>query len=87
MNVTIRQLQVFASAAKHLSFARAAEELHLTQPAISMQIKELESAVGLPLFDRAGRKIALTTPDDLVRIARGTEVFNSLYEVFGKKRK
>ena len=62
--VTIRQLQVFASAARHLSFARAAEELHLTQPAISMQIKELEGAVGLPLFDRSGRQVALTTPGE-----------------------
>lgn len=63
-SLTIRQLQVFACAARHLSFARAAEELHLTQPAVSMQIKELESAVGLPLFDRGGRKIALTTPGE-----------------------
>lgn len=62
--VTIRQLQVFASAARHLSFARAAEELHLTQPAISMQIKELERAVGLPLFDRSGRQVGLTTPGE-----------------------
>jgi len=62
--LTIRQLQVFACAARHLSFARAAEELHLTQPAVSMQIKELESTVGLPLFDRSGRKIALTTPGE-----------------------
>ena len=62
--MTIRQLQVFASAARHLSFARAAEELHLTQPAISMQIKELEGVVGLPLFDRSGRQVALTTPGE-----------------------
>jgi DNA-binding transcriptional LysR family regulator len=63
-SLTIRQLQVFVCAARHLSFARAAEELHLTQPAISMQVKELESAVGLPLFDRGGRRIALTTPGE-----------------------
>lgn len=63
-NLTIRQLQVFVSVARHLSFARAAEELHLTQPAVSMQVKELESTVGLPLFDRGGRKIALTTPGE-----------------------
>ncbi len=63
-NVTIRQLQVFVCAARHLSFARAAEELHLTQPAISMQVKELEAAVGLPLFDRSGRRIALSTPGE-----------------------
>jgi len=62
--LTIRQLQVFVCAARHLSFARAAEEMHLTQPAISMQVKELESAVGLPLFDRGGRRIALTTPGE-----------------------
>ncbi len=63
-SLTIRQLQVFVCAARHLSFARAAEELHLTQPAISMQVKELESVVGLPLFDRSGRRIALTTPGE-----------------------
>ena len=63
-NITFRQLQVFASAARHLSFARASEELHLSQPAVSMQIKELEGAVGLPLFDRSARKIALTTPGE-----------------------
>ena len=62
--LTIRQLQVFVCAARHLSFARAAEELHLTQPAISMQVKELESTVGLPLFDRGGRRVALTTPGE-----------------------
>ena len=50
--VTVRQLQVFASVARHLSFARAAEELHLTAPAVSMQIKQLESAVRLP--DKVG---------------------------------
>jgi DNA-binding transcriptional LysR family regulator len=64
LNVTLRQLQVFASAAHHLSFARAAEELHLTAPAISMQIKELESAVGLLRFDRSGRTLTLSTPGE-----------------------
>jgi DNA-binding transcriptional LysR family regulator len=47
--------------AKHLSFIRAAENLHLTPPAITMQIKELEGHIGLPLFDRSGKKISLTT--------------------------
>src|SRR5579862_306705 len=64
LNVTLRQLQVFAAAARHLSFARAAEELHLTAPAVSMQIKELENIVGLSLFDRSGRAIALSTPGE-----------------------
>lgn len=60
-NVTLRQLRVFASAARHLSFARAAEKLHLTPPAVSMQIKELEAEVGMLLFDREGRSVSLTT--------------------------
>src|SRR3970040_3194123 len=69
--VSLRQLKVFAAVAKHLSFARAAEELHLTQPAVSMQIKELEAAVELPLFERAGRSVRLTMPgEDLLVYAR-----------------
>jgi DNA-binding transcriptional LysR family regulator len=65
-NVTLRQLRVFASVARHLSFARAAEELSLTAPAISMQIKELETQVGLPLFDRTSRTVSLTTVGEYV---------------------
>jgi LysR family transcriptional regulator, low CO2-responsive transcriptional regulator len=60
-NLTFRQLRVFTEVARHLSFARAAETLHLTPPAVTMQVKELESAVGLPLFERHGRKVSLTT--------------------------
>jgi LysR family transcriptional regulator, low CO2-responsive transcriptional regulator len=62
--VTLQQLRLFASAAKHLSFARAADELHVTQPAVSMQIRGLEDQVGLPLFDRASRQVSLTTPGE-----------------------
>ncbi len=60
-NATFRQLRVFTEVARHLSFARAAEALHLTPPAVTMQIKELERHVGLPLFDRSGRQVTLTT--------------------------
>jgi DNA-binding transcriptional LysR family regulator len=59
-NVTLRQLRVFAAVARHQSFTRAAEELNLTPPAVSMQIKELESEVGLPVFDRSPRHVSLT---------------------------
>jgi DNA-binding transcriptional LysR family regulator len=59
--VTFRQLRVFVEVARHLSFVRAAEALHLTPPAVTMQVKELEAAVELPLFDRQGRKVTLTT--------------------------
>jgi len=60
-NVTLRQLRVFTEVARRLSFVRAAESLHLTPPAVTMQVKELEGAVGLPLFDRRGRAVSLTT--------------------------
>ena len=70
-NATLRQLRVFATVAKHLSFVRAAEELHLTPPAVSMQIKELEREVALPLFDRAGRNVSLTMPANTCSCTRG----------------
>ncbi|MCX8113860.1 MAG: LysR family transcriptional regulator [Burkholderiaceae bacterium] len=67
-NVTLRQLRVFAAAAKSLSFGKAAEELHLTPPAVSMQIRELEAQVGLPLFDRTGRQVALTVTGEYLLV-------------------
>lgn len=59
-SVTFRQLRVFTEVAKHLSFSRAAESLHLTPPAVTMQVKELEGQIGLPLFERQGRQVQLT---------------------------
>jgi DNA-binding transcriptional LysR family regulator len=64
--LTLRQLQIFVVAARHLSYARAAEELHLTPPAVSMQLKQLEDNVGLPLFERLGRGVALTGAGELL---------------------
>ncbi len=61
MNVTFRQLRVFIEVAQSGSMMRAATNLHLTPPAVSMQIKELETQVGLPLFDREGRHVSLST--------------------------
>ena len=60
-NLTLRQIRIFLSAAKHLSFARAAEELHISAPAISIQIKEMEEDIGVNLFLRENRKVALTS--------------------------
>ena len=59
-SATLRQLRVFASAAGHLSFARAAAELHLTAPAVSLQIAQLERHAGLALFERLGKRVYLT---------------------------
>jgi DNA-binding transcriptional LysR family regulator len=67
-NATFRQLRVFNEVAKNLSFARAAENLHLTPPAITMQVKELEGHVGMPLFDRNGKKISLTTTGEYMLV-------------------
>ena len=59
-HATLRQLKVFEAAATHRSFSKAAAVLHLTQPGVSMHIKELEAHVGLPLFERVGRKLFVT---------------------------
>jgi DNA-binding transcriptional LysR family regulator len=70
-NVTLRQLKVFEAVARHLSFSRAAEELHLTQPAVSMQVHSLEDEAGLPLTEQIGKKIYLTAAgSELARHAR-----------------
>ena len=58
---TLHQLKVFEAVARHNSFTRAAEELFLTQPTVSMQVKQLAKAVGLPLFEQVGKRLYLTT--------------------------
>lgn len=60
LHITLRQLKVFEAVARHLSFSRAAEELFLTQPAVSIQVKQLEESVALPLFEQMGKRIYLT---------------------------
>ena len=60
MQPTMRQLEVFVAVARAGSFRRAAERLHLSQPALSQHVAELERGLGARLFDRRGRQIALT---------------------------
>ena len=60
MHIKIRQFQIFEAVAQHLSYTRAAEVLHLSQPAVSMQIKRLEEEVEMPLFERMGKRLLLT---------------------------
>lgn len=74
-NLTMRQLQIFSVAARHLSFVRASEELFLTQPAVSMQIRQLEETVGMPLFDKIGKKMYLTEA--------GRQIERTAHEVLG----
>jgi DNA-binding transcriptional LysR family regulator len=69
-NITLRQMRVFAAVARSRSFTRAARELHLTQPAVSQQLKLLETEIGLPLLEHVGRQIHLTAAgDELLRYA------------------
>jgi len=60
MQITLRQFEVFLAVARAGSFRAAAEVLHLSQPALSQHVAELERALGARLFDRLGRRIALT---------------------------
>jgi len=76
-NATIRQLQIFSVAATHLSFARAAEQLHLTHAAISLQIKQLEDVFGVMLFDRIGKRVFLTEAGEIL-LAHARQILQSL---------
>src|SRR5207244_4374005 len=60
INVTLRQLRYFDALARHGHFGRAADACAISQPALSMQIKEMEQALGGPLLERNARQIALT---------------------------
>lgn len=71
MHLTLRQLQCFSAVARNLSYTRAAEELHLTQPAVSMQIRQLEQQAGLALTEQLGKQVYLTEAGEEVhRYAR-----------------
>lgn len=73
-HTTLRQLEIFEAIARLGSFTRAGEELHLTQPTISMQMKKLGDSVGMPLYELVGKKLVLTDVGrDLAQASR--EVF------------
>jgi LysR family transcriptional regulator, low CO2-responsive transcriptional regulator len=79
-NATLRQLKVFEAVARHLSFSRAAEELHLTQPAVSTQVSKLEEHAGLPLFEQLGKKIHLT-PAGVEMLRSGRTIIQQFKEL------
>jgi LysR family transcriptional regulator, low CO2-responsive transcriptional regulator len=76
IHATLHQLKVFEATARHGSFTRAAEELFLTQPTVSMQVKQLTKAIGLPLFEQVGKRLYLTDA--------GRELFGTCQEVFNQ---
>jgi DNA-binding transcriptional LysR family regulator len=87
-NATLRQLKVFETAARHLSFSRAAEELHLTQPAVSTQIKLLQQHAGLKLFEQLGKKVYLTPAGaEMLRYSRAIiELFRQAGEAMATRQ-
>jgi DNA-binding transcriptional LysR family regulator len=72
----LHQLKVFETTARHSSFTRAAEELDITQPTVSSQIKQLTKAVGLPLFEQIGKRLYLTDA--------GEELLNTCRDIFAR---
>ena len=78
-NATLRQLKVFEAVARHRSFSRAAEELHLTQPAVSTQVSKLVEHAGLPLFEQLGKKIHLT-PAGVQMLQSSREIIQKFQE-------
>ena len=90
--ITFRQLETFTTVARLCSFTKAATLLHLTQPAVSIQIRQIVEAIGLPLFEHNGREIALTSAgEELLTTARRlNDVWNrfesAIDELKGLKR-
>ena len=82
MHLTLRQIEVFNAVARHQNYTRAAEELHLSQPAVSMQIRQLEQGIGLPLFEQVGKQIHLTDAGEQM-YAYGRNIANLLTEAEG----
>ena len=74
IQATLHQLKVFEATARLGSFTRAAEEMFITQPTVSSQIKQLTKAVGLPLFEQIGKRLYLTEA--------GTELLATCQDIF-----
>lgn len=76
-HVSLRQLRVFEAVATVGSFSKVAESLHLTQPGVSMHIKELETNAGLALFERVGKKLHITEAGQEL-LTRAREILRTL---------
>ena len=77
MRMTLRQLRVFRAVCDNRSYSRAAEEMALSQPAVSLQIRQLEELVGQPLFEYSGRKLHLTEAAEALK-RTGEDIFGRL---------
>lgn len=86
MAITLRQLSYFAALAEEGSFVRAAARVNITQPALSMQIKEMEDQLGLLLVERGAREVRLT-PAGREVLRRGARVLAEVREIEGMGRR
>ena len=77
MRITLRQLRVFNEVCDLRSYSRAAEEMSLTQPAVSLQIRQLEDLIGQPLFDYVGKKLYMTEAAEALQLA-SRDIFGRL---------
>jgi len=82
MNFTLHQLNIFLSVAEYRSMTRAAKALHMTQPAVSIQMKQLQEAVDIPLVNIVGKKLYLTEAGEefhrfCIRLSEGKEHFEA----------
>ena len=80
MHMTLRQLQVFDAVARHLNYTRAAEELHMTQPAVSGHIRQMAEQLGVPLIEQVGKRLHLTEAGEEVQKA-ALDVINRTEEL------
>lgn len=83
MHLTLQQLRLFESVVRNHSFTRAAKEIHLTQPAVSIQLKRLEEQVGLPLLENVGKKIFPTAAGKSM-FGAATDILNRVAELKGE---
>jgi len=83
MNYTLHQLQIFEAVARKKSITKAAESLHMTQPAVSIQIKQLQNSVGTPLIKYSGKTLFLTEAgDELLRVQQTIKTQTDAFEAY-----
>lgn len=76
LHATLQQIRLFEAVARLKSYTRAAEEVHLTQPAVSIQVKRMEGHIGMPLFEQIGKRLHLTQV--------GEEVYTACHDVLDR---
>lgn len=79
--IELRQLEYFVAVSNELHFTKAAEKLNISQPSLSQQIRALEHEIGMPLFDRIGKKISLTEAGSIL-LSHSKKVFHEVEQAY-----